>query len=121
MTDSESDRPRLGHIATIYSFELHVFRATHAMAPTIPNIMANGKPSLGTNPRFPLPKPNAYPRASPVPMQARIMTAFRTFHFAPCPLATANAEPKINAASQITVIAFSFLDVTIQLRVGISG
>ena len=88
-----------------HAFELHVFRATHAIAATIPNIMAKGTPSLRTNPIFPLPKPNAYPRPSPAAMQARIMTELSTFHFAPCPLAMANAAPKINATSQITATA----------------
>ncbi|HEY4950882.1 MAG TPA: DegT/DnrJ/EryC1/StrS family aminotransferase [Candidatus Acidoferrales bacterium] len=38
-----------------------MFRATHVIAPTIPNIMANGIPWLRTNPTFSLPKPTAYP------------------------------------------------------------
>jgi hypothetical protein len=73
-----------------HAFALHVFLATQTMAPTTPNIIEKGMAAWGITPRFLLPKPIAYPRPSPTPMQARMMTTLSTFHFAPRPVAMAN-------------------------------
>jgi hypothetical protein len=88
--------------AAMTHFARNVSRATHPIAPTIPNIMENGKPAWGIIPKFPLPKPAAYPMPKPTPMQPRMITTLSTFHFTPCPVAMANPVPKSNAASQST-------------------
>jgi hypothetical protein len=92
-----------------HAFALHVFLATQTMAPTTPNIIEKGMAAWGITPRFLLPKPIAYPRPSPTPMQARMMTTLSTFHFAPRPVAMANPVPNNNGTNQSAAMNTSYL------------
>ena len=88
---------------------VHVFLATHTIAPNPPNIIEKGMAALGTVPKFLLPKPMAYPRPSPTPMQPRMMTTLSIFHFAPGPVAMANPVPKSNATNQSAAMDTPYL------------
>lgn len=93
----------------IYAFALHVFLATHTIAPSTPNIIEKGMAALGITPKFLLPRPIAYPRPSPTPMQPRMMTTLSTFHFAPRPVAMANPVPNNNATNQSAAMKTPYL------------
>ena len=52
-----------------YDDARELFWNMQTIAPTIPNIIANGVAAFGTLPRFPSPKPAACPSPRPTPMQ----------------------------------------------------
>ena len=92
-----------------HAFALHVFLATHTIAPSTPTIIEKGMAALGITPKFLLPKPIAYPRPSPTPMQPRMMTTLSTFHFAPGTVAMANPVPSSNATNQSAAMNTPYL------------
>ena len=92
-----------------HDFALHVFLATHTIAPSTPNIIEKGMAALGTTPKFLLPKPMAYPIPSPKPMQPRMMATLSIFHFAPGSVAMANPVPYSNATNQSAAMNTPYL------------
>jgi hypothetical protein len=96
-------------VANDHAFALHVFLATQTIAPTTPNIIEKGVAAWGITPRFLLPKPIAYPRPNPTPMQPRMMTTLSIFHFAPRPVVMANPVPNNNGTNQSAAMNTSYL------------